>query len=126
SRKATLPQLENSSMMLASSVTKPSRSGLAFKPTQQFCDASVTITPCSTASSALPPLLNTSHAALLASRPASQVEITTGPALVPVNPPARDFFDSKPTNEVNAETCKNFLRSIIVRFLLVSKLSIQD
>ena len=41
SSAATLPQLNWWSMMQASSVTMPSRSGLAPRPTQQFCDASV-------------------------------------------------------------------------------------
>src|SRR6478736_6680569 len=36
SRNATLPQLNLSSIILASSVTKPSLSGFALNPTQQF------------------------------------------------------------------------------------------
>src|ERR1700679_456443 len=65
-------------MILASSVTKPSRSGLAPNPTQQLREDSVTFTPASTASNALPLLPSTSQAPLLAARPASQVEMTTG------------------------------------------------
>lgn len=71
-------------MMQASRVTIPSRSGLPPRPTQQFWLASVTITPFSTASRAVPARLNTSQAPLLASTPASQVEITTGPMLFAV------------------------------------------
>jgi hypothetical protein len=64
--------------MLASKVTIPSLSGLAPKPTQQLISDSITITPFSTASIALPFVLRISHAAILALNPASQVEITTG------------------------------------------------
>src|ERR1700722_17020725 len=65
-------------MILASSVTKPSRSGLAPKPTHHFREAPVTFPPAPPASSALPLLPRTSHAPLLAARPASQVDMTTG------------------------------------------------
>ena len=78
SRKATLPQLKCSSIIDASRVTKPSRSGLAPSPTQQFWEDSVTITPASTASRALPPLPSIFQAPLFASIPASQVETTRG------------------------------------------------
>src|SRR4030095_544843 len=106
SKKATLPQLNLSSIMLASSVTNPSRSGLAPRPTQQFCEFSVTITPFSTASIAFPFLLKTSQAALLAASPASQVEITTGfPATICCGGAAITFFPTKAAKEVKAEAC---------------------
>ena len=78
SRKATLPQLAFSSMMQASRVTNPSRSGFAPNPTQQFSSDSVTITPFSTASSARPPERKIFQAAAFAAIPASQVDITRG------------------------------------------------
>src|SRR5690606_426263 len=65
-------------MMQASSVTNPSRSGLALSPTQQFCEASVIFTPASTASQARPEEDKTSQAPLFAAGPASQVEMTMG------------------------------------------------
>ena len=65
-------------MMDASNVTIPSLSGFAPSPTQQLSSFSVTMTPCSTASKALPPLFNTSQAATFALNPASQVDATIG------------------------------------------------
>src|SRR5580692_4478924 len=66
-------------MIQASSVTWPSRSGLAPRPTQQLTEDSVTLTPASTASRAEPLRPSTSQAPLFAARPVSQVEMTTGP-----------------------------------------------
>src|SRR5258705_9853122 len=115
SKKATLPQLNLSSIMQASRVTKPSRSGLALRPTQQFWESSVTITPFSTASIAFPFLLKISQAALLAASPASQVEITTGlPVIVPCVWVAIILLPNKVEKEVNAEARINFLLLIIV------------
>src|SRR5574343_1123862 len=105
SRQATLPQLAFSSIIDASSVTNPSLSGLAPKPTQQFISFSVTITPCSTASSARPLFFKTFHAALLARIPASQVDKTIGFLLA--------YLGAKPAREKlpkpRLPTCKNFL-----------------
>src|SRR5258708_5707611 len=100
-------------MILASSVTKPSRSGLAPNPTQQLGEDSVTFTPASTASSALPLLPRTSQAPLLAATPASQVDMTTG-LPVTVTGPAKAaavlfFANSKPSEPKNEEA-RNFRR----------------
>src|SRR5687768_18657 len=101
--------------MQASNVTKPSRSGLAPKPTQQFCEASVTITPCSTASRALPPAPNIFHAALLASSPASQVEMTIAfPFIELVSSLASAILAVNIAAELNTDDAMNFLRFIIV------------
>src|SRR5450432_159523 len=118
SKKATLPQLKFSSMMQASSVTKPSLSGLAPNPTQQLCSASVTITPASTASSALPPLPNISHAPLLAFNPASQVEITMGLPVITgyVVSCATIFLPYNTVIELNKDDCKNFLLLAIIQW----------
>ena len=81
---ATAPHLDFSSMMQASRVTCPSRSGLPPIPTLLLAkSASVTRTPCSTASTALPPLLSISHAARLASKPCTHVDKTIGPVANP-------------------------------------------
>jgi len=67
-------------MMQASSVTIPSLSGKPPKPTVVIDGSdSVTRTPFSTASKAVPPLDKIFHAAWLASTPCSQVETTIGP-----------------------------------------------
>src|SRR5450432_20326 len=123
SKKATLPQLKCSSMMQASRVTKPSRSGLAPNPTQQLCSASVTITPASTASSALPPLPSISQAPLLALRPASQVEITIGIPFTTVyfSCCAKVLFANNTASELNKDDCKNILLLAIIQ--LFDKLS---
>jgi len=74
------------------------------RPTQQFCESSVTITPFSTASIAFPFLLNTSQAALLAATPASQVEMTTGfPVTISCDGIACTLFVNKAAKEVKAE-----------------------
>ena len=78
SSAATLPQLNWWSMMQASSVTVPSRSGLPPRPTQQFWEASVTRTPASTASRAAPLRLRICQAAWLAATPSFQVEMARG------------------------------------------------
>src|ERR1700761_4559866 len=102
--------------MLASSVTCPSRSGLAPKPTQQLIDDSVTRTPASTASSALPFLPNTSQAPLFAATPVSQVESTTGfpttlaPACTSSTTAASAFLFIKTPSDPRNDDCKNFLR----------------
>src|SRR5260221_13857323 len=79
SRNATAPQLANSSMMQASSVTRPSRSGSPPSPTEViFGSPSGIWTPASTASSALPPLPNIFHASAFAPTPKFHVETTRG------------------------------------------------
>src|SRR3989338_5780917 len=80
SKQATDPQRERSSIMHASRVTCPSRSGRPPKPTLRLLMSdSVTRTPCSAASKALPPSESTFQAASFAATPCSQVEITIGP-----------------------------------------------
>jgi hypothetical protein len=55
---------------------------------------------------------------LLASIPASQVEMTIGPFLKPViGSEADNFFPSIPTTELKADKAMNFLRLIIVKSL---------
>src|ERR1700761_9419341 len=95
-------------MIEASKVTIPSRSGFAPKPTQQLIEDSVTITPASTASSADPFALSTSHAPLFASRPVSHVEMTTGrPATVTgLVPAAIARLPVIIPSEPNKEDCK--------------------
>src|SRR6187549_3485987 len=124
SRKATLPQLENSSMIHASRVTKPSRSGLAPRPTQQFCEASVTITPCSTASSALLPAPSTFQAPMFASSPASQVDITMGLPFIGsfVATILPDITATDPTSD----DVMNFLRLIIVYLYAIEIKTLQS
>jgi hypothetical protein len=65
-------------MIQASKVTFPSLSGYPPKPTQQSILFSMCLAPASTASKALPFLLNISHAAALTGIPLSHVEITIG------------------------------------------------
>src|SRR5688572_1594489 len=127
SRKATLPQLKNSSIIHASKVTNPSRSGLAPRPTQQFCDASVTITPCSTASRARPPTPRTFQAALLASRPASQVDITMALPLTGIidSSPPTTLPDSTAADP-NTDEVMNFLRLIIVYLYAIEIKALQS
>src|SRR4030095_6497238 len=113
SRNATLPQLKDSSIMDASSVTNPSRSGLAPRPTQQLIEDSVTLTPSSTASHALPPLLRIFHSALLASKPVLQVEITIGLPFTRtfLNPIAEAtiLLFTRTATLLNKDDCRNFL-----------------
>src|SRR5436190_23459528 len=117
SRKATLPQLKNSSIMQASSVTYPSRSGLAPSPTQQFWEASVTITPASTASNALPPDPSIFQAPLFASIPGSQVETTMGFAVKSRGFPAANKPFSNNAVDQRADRAINFRRlSIVIAF----------
>src|SRR5882762_2351049 len=79
SRNATAPQLANSSMMQASNVTRPSRSGRPPSPTEFiFGSPSGMWTPASTASSALPPPPTIFHASALAPTPKFQVDTTRG------------------------------------------------
>src|SRR6202012_5985121 len=76
---ATEPQLPCSSIIQASRVTCPSRSGYPARPTVWFfISASGILTPASTASKARPPVDNVFQASLLASTPKFQVEITIG------------------------------------------------
>src|SRR5688572_2188269 len=78
-RYITDPQLLFSSIMHASSVTNPSRSGNPPSPTEvSFGLPSGTRAPASTASNALPPFESIFQASALASTPKSQVEITIG------------------------------------------------
>src|SRR5450432_733742 len=116
SRNATLPQLKCGSIIHASSVTKPSLSGLAPRPTQQLCSASVTITPASTASNALPPLPKIFQAPLLAFSPASQVEITIGMPVMTrcVADCAKIFLPHKTAIEPKTDDCKNFFLLVII------------
>src|SRR6266850_4827362 len=79
SMQATDPQLENSSIMQASSVTRPSRSGRPPSPTEvSLGSPSGTCTLASTASSALPPVAKIFHASALAPTPKFHVEMTRG------------------------------------------------
>src|SRR5262245_54458901 len=97
SRHRTAPQLAFSSMMHASRVTRPSRSGAPPRPTVVFLgSASGTLTPCSTASNALPFAVKTFHASTLASLPKFQVEITIGP------PAGKADCEGKAYNEARA------------------------
>src|SRR5689334_11212395 len=77
-------------------VTIPSLSGLAPIPTQQLIVFSVTITPASTASKALPLLFNICHAALFALIPSFHVDITIG--LYPFCGARKTFELTKPEN----------------------------
>src|SRR5579871_5984021 len=107
-------------MIDASSVTNPSLSGLAPRPTQQLVVDSVTITPASTASSADPLLPSTAHAPLFAANPVSHVEITTGCLATAASGPATPagtlaipFFPNKIPRALTKEDCKkNRLLSI--------------
>src|SRR5260370_25468646 len=79
SMQATDPQLENSSIMQASSVTRPQRSGKQPRLTEvSLGSPSGTCTPASTASSALPFFDRIFHASAFAPTPKFQVEITMG------------------------------------------------
>src|SRR6187431_2735348 len=105
SRKQTLPQLPFSSMMHASSVTCPSRSGVPPNPTLELLrSASVFMTPFSTASMALPPAERTFHASAFAASPWYHVEMTTGLTPFPgkENPEAK-FFPADKSAALNAD-----------------------
>src|SRR5690606_8782010 len=79
-RKQTEPALPVSSITHASRVTRPSLSGSPPRPTELLLgSASVTLTPCSTASIALPLDDRIFQASSLAFIPKSQVDKTTGP-----------------------------------------------
>src|SRR5687767_5639998 len=78
SRNETAPISPLPSMMHESSVTRPSRSGHAERPTQQLGSPSDVRPAASTASRARPPFLKISHEALFAVMPLSQVETTIG------------------------------------------------
>src|SRR4051812_3987901 len=85
SRKATEPHPAYSSIMQASSVTCPSRSGKPPRPTLRFFKSSSEfITPFSTASNALPPAERIFHASAFAGTPCFHVEITMGFVTSPV------------------------------------------
>ena len=82
-KKLTEPQLPVWSIIHASSVTFPSRSGQPPYPTLwQFGSASETLTPSSTALIALPLFFIISYAFSLASNPCFHVEITIGKLLI--------------------------------------------
>ena len=79
SKNATAPHFESWSIIQASRVTCPSRSGLPPKPTERLVKSlSVTATPFCTASKALPPDERIDHAPAFASIPWFHVLRTRG------------------------------------------------
>src|SRR5258708_33776801 len=116
SRQANDPQLENSSIIHASSVTRPSRSGKPPSPTEvSFGSPSGTWTPASTASSARPFLDKIFQASAFAPTPKFQVEITIG--LVTAFSRANNFCTDA-SDASTVDDWMNFLRDVLISLLV--------